>query len=149
MWHQFCPNLVAFYYDECMQKYKTVEEFLSDLNEDKRLQVDSLRDLIFNTVPQLTEHIKWNAPSYVLDGEDRITFNLMNKQGVVKLVFHMGATRREDKKGVPIMRDDSGLIEWSSDIRGMITFNSIDEITSNTVALKKIIMDWLSIPSAI
>lgn len=132
-----------------MQKYKTVEEFLSDLNEDKRLQVDSLRDLIFNTVPQLTEHIKWNAPSYVLDGEDRITFNLMNKQGVVKLVFHMGATRREDKKGVPIMRDDSGLIEWSSDIRGMITFNSIDEITSNTVALKKIIMDWLSIPSAI
>jgi len=149
MWHQFCPNLVAFYYDECMQKYKTVEEFLSDLNEDKRLQVDSLRDLIFNTVPQLTEHIKWNAPSYVLDGEDRITFNLMNKQGVVKLVFHMGATRREDKKGVPIMRDDNGLIEWSSDIRGMITFNSIDEITSNTVALKKIIMDWLSIPSAI
>lgn len=149
MWHQFCPNLVAFYYDECMQKYKTVEEFLSDLNEDKRLQVDSLRDLIFNTVPQLTEHIKWNAPSYVLDGEDRITFNLMNKQGVVKLVFHMGATRREDKKGVPIMRDDSGLIEWSSDIRGMITFNSIDEITSNTVALKKIIMHWLSIPSAI
>ena len=149
MWHQFCPNLVAFYYDECMQKYKTVEEFLSDLNEDKRLQVDSLRDLIFNTVPQLTEYIKWNAPSYVLDGEDRITFNLMNKQGVVKLVFHMGATRREDKKGVPIMRDDSGLIEWSSDIRGMITFNSIDEITSNTVALKKIIMDWLSIPSAI
>ncbi|MFZ2513538.1 MAG: DUF1801 domain-containing protein [Candidatus Saccharimonadales bacterium] len=132
-----------------MQKYKTVEEFLSDLNDDKRLQVDSLRDLIFNTVPQLTEHIKWNAPSYVLDGEVRITFNLMNKQGVVKLVFHMGATRREDKKGVPIMRDDSGLIEWSSDIRGMITFNSIDEITSNTVALKKIIMDWLSIPSAI
>lgn len=132
-----------------MQKYKTVEDFRSDLSEDKRLQVDTLRDLILTTQPQLEEHIKWNAPSYVLDGEDRITFNLMNKQGVVKLVLHMGATRKEDKKGVPILQDESGLIEWSSDIRGMITFNSINDVTSNTDALKKIIIDWLSIPSAI
>jgi hypothetical protein len=111
-----------------MQKYKTVEEFLGDLNEDKRLQVDTLRNLIFDTEPQLKEHIKWNAPSYVLDGEDRITFNLMNKQGFVKLVLHMGASRKEDKKSVPIMQDESGLIEWSSDIRGMITFSSIDDL---------------------
>ena len=132
-----------------MQKYKTVEEFLDDLSEDKRLQVDTIRDLILSTEPQLEEHIKWNAPSYVLDGEDRITFNLMNKQGVVKLVLHMGATRKEDKKGIPIMQDDSGLIEWSSDIRGMVTVTSIEDITSNTISLKKIIKDWLSIPSAI
>lgn len=131
-----------------MQKYKTVEEFLDDLSEDKRLQVDTIRDLILSTEPQLEEHIKWNAPSYVLDGEDRITFNLMNKQGVVKLVFHMGATRKEDKKGAPIMQDDSGLIEWSSDIRGTVTVTSIEDITSNMTSLKKIIKDWLSIPSA-
>lgn len=132
-----------------MQKYKTVEDFRSDLSEDKRLQVDTLRDIILTTQPQLEEHIKWNAPSYVLDDEDRITFNLMNKQGVVKLVLHMGATRKEDKKGEPIMQDQSGLIEWSSDIRGMITFNSINDVTSNIAALKRIITDWLSIPSTI
>lgn len=128
-----------------MQKYKTVEEFLNDLNEGKRLQVDTLRELILATEPQLNEHIKWNAPSYVLNGEDRITFNLMNKQEVVRLVFHMGATRKEDKKGKPIIQDESGLMEWSSDIRGMITFNSIDDVTSNIAALKKIIKNWLSI----
>jgi len=131
-----------------MQKYKTIEEFLDDLSEDKRLQVDTLRDLILTTEPQLEEHIKWNAPSYILDGEDRITFNLMNKQEVVKLVLHMGATRQEDKSGTPIMQDESGLIEWSSDIRGVITFTSIEAITSNMTSLKKIITDWLSIPSA-
>jgi hypothetical protein len=129
-----------------MQKYKTVEEFLSSLSEDKRKQVDILRDLILKTNPLLKEHIKWNAPSYVLDGEDRITFNLMNKQEVVKLVFHMGATRKEDKKGAPIMQDDSGLIEWSSDIRGMVTFTSVEDINANVDSLKKIIKDWLSIP---
>jgi hypothetical protein len=129
-----------------MQKYKTVEEFLNDLSEDKRSQVDALRGLILTTEPQLEEHIKWNAPSYVLDGEDRITFNVINKQEVVKLVLHMGATRKEDRKGEPIMQDDSGLIEWSSDIRGMITFKSIDDVNSNMKALKKVVKNWLSIP---
>jgi hypothetical protein len=128
-----------------MQKYKTLEEFLNDLSEDKRLQVDTLRELILAAEPLLIEHIKWNAPSYVLDGEDRITFNLVNKQGLVKLVFHMGATRRENKKGIPVMSDKSGLIEWSSDIRGMITFATIEDININRSALKKIIKDWLAI----
>jgi hypothetical protein len=129
-----------------MQKYKTVEKFLNDLSEDKRSQVDALRSIILTTEPQLEEHIKWNAPSYVLDGEDRITFNVINKQEVVKLVLHMGATRKEGRKGEPIMQDDSGLIEWSSDIRGMITFKSIDDVNSNMKALKKVVKNWLSIP---
>ncbi|MFZ1301107.1 MAG: DUF1801 domain-containing protein [Candidatus Microsaccharimonas sp.] len=132
-----------------MQKYKTVRDFLRDLDDDKRLQVIALRNIILETEPALEEHIKWNAPSYVLDGEDRITFNLMNKQDVVKLVFHMGATRKEDKKGTPVMQDESGLIEWNSDIRGMIAFATAEDVNSNMASLKKIIKDWLLIPSAI
>ena len=132
-----------------MQKYNTVEEFLADLSEEKMAQVNLLRTLILEAKPTLDEHIKWNAPSYVLDGEDRITFNLINKQGVVNLVIHMGATRKENKKGAPILKDESGLIAWSSDIRGMLTFTKIEDITSNETALKKIIQDWLSIPSAV
>lgn len=132
-----------------MQKYKTVEDFIADMKDDKLSQVEALRSIILTTEPRLEEHIKWNAPSYVLDGDDRITFNLMNKQGVVKLILHMGATRKEDKKGTPVMRDASGLIEWSSDIRGMITFTTIDDINSNLISLKTIIQNWLSIPSAI
>jgi Uncharacterized conserved protein len=131
-----------------MQKYKTLEEFFDDLSDDKRAQVEKLRGLILAAEPRLEEHLKWNAPSYVLDGEDRITFNLMNKQGVVKLVLHMGATRKEDKQGAPVMRDESGLIEWSSDIRGMMTFSDIENINSKLASLKKIVEDWLSIPSA-
>lgn len=132
-----------------MHKYKTVEEFLNDLSADKRQQVDALRDIILNTEPKLVAHIKWNAPSYVLDCDDRITFNLMNRQGLVKLVFHMGANRKEDRKGDPIMQEESGLIEWSSDIRGTITFTSVENINSNLNSLKKIIKDWLSIPSVV
>lgn len=130
-----------------MQKYKTVEEFLSDLDADKRAQVDALRELILQAEPKLEEHIKWNAPSYVHGGEDRITFNLLNKQGMVKLVLHMGATRKENKNGAALMKDESGLIEWSSDIRGMLTFSSLDDIHSKKEMLIVIFKNWLAIES--
>jgi len=132
-----------------MQKYKTIEDFLNDLDSEKRALVDALRSLILETDTRLEEHIKWNVLSYVLGGEDRITFNLMNKQGVVKLVFHMGATRKEDKHGAPVLDDASGLIEWNSDIRGTVTFTSLDEVSAHLAMLKRIITDWLAIPSAV
>lgn len=124
---------------------KAIEDYLATLDSDKRQQVESLRTIILSTQPDLREHIKWNAPSYVYDGEDRITFNLMNKQGVVKLVLHMGATRKEDKKGTPVLSDESGLIEWASDIRGMITFQSLHDITLHEASLRTILKNWLAI----
>jgi hypothetical protein len=57
----------------------------------------------------------------------------------------MGATRKEDKKGEPIMQDESGLIEWSSDIRGMLTFTSVEDIRAKLVPLEKIVKNWLAI----
>jgi hypothetical protein len=126
-----------------MKKYKTSEEFLNDLTTEKRHQVEILRDLILKTDPLLAERIKWNAPSYVLNGEDRITFNLMNKQNVIKIIIHMGATHKEDKKKAPIMYDESGLVEWSSDIRGVITFNTLEEVTTRLNSFKIIIDNWL------
>ena len=130
-----------------MKKFTTVQEFLDDLDADKRAQIEALRRVIMAAEPRLKEHIKWNAPSYILDGEDRITFNVMNKQGVVKLVLHMGATRQEDKKATPVMQDANRIIEWSSNIRGMITFADASELESKLPAVKQIITQWLSIPA--
>ncbi len=128
-----------------MQKYKTVSELIEELEEDKKAQVETLRVVIKDVKPSLVEHIKWNAPSYQLDGEDRITFNLMNKAGVVKLVLHMGATRKEDRKAEPIMSDNSGLLEWNSDIRATITFNDIDHIKEKRSDLVAILKKWLTL----
>jgi hypothetical protein len=128
-----------------MNKYTTVAGFLDDQPADKRAQVETLQAIIKQVNPELEEHIKWNAPSYVLDGEDRITFNLQNKEGVVKLVLHMGATRPEDKKGAPIMDDPAGLIVWQSDIRGVLTFADLDDVTAKQAAVQDIITRWLAI----
>jgi hypothetical protein len=127
-----------------MHKYKSVEEYLADLDEDKKMLLLKVRDYILETNPSLEEHIKWNAPSYVLDKVDRFTFNTMNKEGTVKLVFHMGTTRKEDKKGTPILKDAS-LMEWASDIRGYITFESMEYITTNEEVIKRMVSDWLNL----
>lgn len=127
-----------------MEKYKTVDEYLNGLDTERRFQVEKLRQYILAVEPSLNEHIKWNAPSYVKDGEDRITFNTMNKEQVVNLVFHMGATKKEDKKGSPILKDAS-LIEWASDIRGYMTFKNLDEIISNENEIKRTVREWLTL----
>lgn len=128
-----------------MNTYKTVNEFLNDLDEGKKSQVLQLREYILAAQPTLIEHIKWNAPSYVYDEVDRITFNLLNKEGVVKLVFHMGALRKEDKNGSPVLQDKFAVIEWVSDIRGYITFKNLEDVLVKEEAVKQLTAEWLAI----
>lgn len=123
----------------------SVDELVSALDDNMREQVQLLRDLIGSLGADLTEQVKWNAPSYVLDGEDRITMNLRNKQGLVKLVLHMGATRPEDKKGVPVLLDDAGIVEWASDIRGLITFADSADVCAKEPVLRRVLSGWLAI----
>lgn len=127
-----------------MYKYKTVDEFLDGLDLEKREQVQELRKYIQSADSSLDEHIKWNAPSYVKDSEDRITFNLVNKEGLVKLVFHMGASRKENRKAEPILKD-AKLIEWISDIRGQATFTGLGQIKSQEKIIKELVRQWLAI----
>jgi hypothetical protein len=123
----------------------SVADLVSALDDATREQVQLLRDIIGSLDAELTEHVKWNAPSYVLDGEDRITMNLRNKEGVVKLVLHMGATRPEDKKGAPVLAADEGLVDWASDIRGLIAVADVDDIRAKEPALRRVLTGWLGI----
>ncbi len=127
-----------------MNTYLDVDQFLADLTDDRQKQVNALREIIKSTNENLTEHIKWNSSSYVLNGEDRITFN-MHYPDKTMILLHMGATRKEDKKGAPIMQDDTGLIQWNSDIRGTMSFSSLDEIQDNESNITRIVRAWLSI----
>ena len=128
-----------------MQKFVAVDEFLGSLDANKRAQVEALRGIIMGAETGLTEHIKWNAPSYVWNGQDRITFNLLNKEGVVKLVLHMGGSRVENRKAEPVLRDATGHVEWVSDVRGTLSFKDLDDITSKHGAITSVLKDWLAI----
>lgn len=128
-----------------MSKYKTIDEFLADQPSEKLAQINMLREIIMQTEPNLEENLKWNAPNYVYRGEDRITFNLMNKQNIVKLILHMGTGKQENKSGEPILEDDEGMVEWNSDIRGTISFVDMSDINESEKRLRKVICNWLLI----
>lgn len=125
--------------------HTSADDIVSALDDATRQQVQLLRDIIGSLDADLTEHVKWNAPSYVLDGEDRITMNLRNKEGLVKLVLHMGATRPENKKGTPVLADDEGLVAWASNIRGLIAVADADDIRAKEPALRRVLTSWLAI----
>ena len=125
-----------------MGKYTTVDEFIDGLVKAQKDQVIKLRTIIKNAHPELTEHIKWNSPSYMLDGEDRITFSVRPGHPAA-IVLHMGATRPEDKNAKPVLNDPFGLITWKSDTRGVIVFNNIDDIEAKRHQFVSIIGRWL------
>ncbi|HSI21254.1 MAG TPA: DUF1801 domain-containing protein [Verrucomicrobiae bacterium] len=127
-----------------MKKYPTVPDFLADLKEGSREEVDALREIILSVHPGLVEHIKWNSPSYVFKGEDRITFNVRST-GPIRLILHFGATLKEDKNADPVLPDNSGLLEWSSNIRALISFADIGDIRAKEGILKDILRRWLEL----
>ena len=125
-----------------MKKYKTVAEFMDDLSAAQRKQVVVLRKSILAAAPVM-ERIKWNAPSYVYNGEDRITFNMHGDD--IKVLLHMGAKRPEDKTKAPVMHDATGLVEWNSDIRGTISFKDINDVLQKQADFNEVVKQWLAI----
>ena len=128
-----------------MKKYKTVDEYLADQTLEKLEQINFIRQLILRIQPSLTENLKWNAPNYSFRDEDRITFNTMNKESIVKLILHMGTSKKENKKGKPVLSNDFGIVEWNSDIRGTINFRGIKDAKEKEEVLVKVLTNWLSI----
>lgn len=53
-----------------------VAEFLQELEHPMKDGILKLRDAILASDDQITDHIKWNAPSFCYHGDDRVTFRL-------------------------------------------------------------------------
>lgn len=120
----------------------TVAAFLANLEHPMKDGILALRKTILGANSDLTEQIKWNAPSFCHGGDDRITFRLPpNGKGGVQLIFHRGAKTKDttDFK----FTDPSGLVEWAASDRGVVTFKDADAIAPNTANLVKLVQAWL------
>lgn len=129
-----------------MARAVSLEQYLAALDPDRRALVEAVRALVRDVDPALVEGVKWNAPNWSLHGVDRITVNTGNKQGVVRLVLHMGVARPEDRSAPPVMDDPSGLVMWSSDIRGVLTFADLPDLQEKTPRVRDVLTRWLAIP---
>lgn len=117
-----------------------VDKFLEELEHPLKSVILDLRKLVRSAVPSLTEHIKWNAPSFCDDGEDRLTMKLYPPRQV-QLVFH-----RDTGKKTPLekkMIDDGGMLKWAANDRAVIGFSSMAELKAAEAGLRKLIDNWI------
>jgi hypothetical protein len=119
-----------------------VADFLLNLKHSLKSAIESLREIILNSNKGITEHIKWNAPSFCFQDDDRITFNL-HKNDCILLIFHRGAKVKDTKGKEPLFKDSTGLLEWLSNDRGVAKFYSLEEVNEKKIKLVKLVKQWI------
>lgn len=120
-----------------------VTGFLDEQNHPFRKEIEELRDCILSSNKDLTENIKWNAPNYCFENEDRITMRIQPVTIQVQLVFHRGAKKQEQPKD-KLIANKSKMLVWKENDRAIITFKNRQAIESGKVELKNIINEWIN-----
>jgi len=110
-----------------------VNAFMDQLDHPFKAEVQAVRDIIKHVNEDITEEIKWNAPSFSYKGY-LATFNLWAKQHV-HLIFRNGA----------ILNHESGLLEGNYPDRRMVYFSNMEDVKAKQPALEKAIREWVSL----
>ncbi|MET3699571.1 uncharacterized protein DUF1801 [Bacillus oleivorans] len=124
-----------------------VTEFMENLDHPLKEEIDAVRKIILSTNGQITEQIKWNAPSFCFNNEDRITFNLHGK-GMFKLIFHCGAKVKDRADKEPLFVDDTGILEWVSGDRAIVKITDNNDVKAKEAKLRDVVTKWLAITAS-
>ena len=122
------------------KKGSTVEAFMAALEGAQKPLIARLRAIILGANGQITEQIKWNAPSFCFGGDDRVAMRL-HPPTQVQLIFHRGAKVRPDD-GFNFA-DDSGLLQWITNDRATVTLRSLAEVEAHEAGLAWLVERWM------
>ena len=125
-----------------MKNKQDVNEFVTSLNHPQEKIIQLIRKLIKRSASELVEGIKWNSPSYSLDGNDIITFNFYYK-GFISLVFHTGPKGKDTHTKKQLFVDVTKNLEWVADKRAILKISTIEELESMEKDIEKIIGIWV------
>ena len=118
-----------------------VDAFISAQHEPTKTETETLRTAILGSDKNITEGIKWNAPSYKTH-EYFATTNLRTKAGV-GLVLHFGAKARAVEASSENILDPSGLLKWVAKDRATLEFKDAKDIEAKRAALQAIVRQWI------
>jgi uncharacterized protein YdeI (YjbR/CyaY-like superfamily) len=118
-----------------------VTAFLDSLKHPLRDEIECLRKIILSTDYELTEGIKWNAPNYSINGEDRITIRI-HPEKQLQVIFHRGAKVKEPLEERLLSKNYDILI-WKENDRAIASFKSLNEIQENSQMIKEIVGKWI------
>ena len=111
------------------------------MSPENRALIDRLRAIVGAAGPDLTETIKWNAPSFADGDQDRITLGL-ERQGGVRLVLHRGAAV-QDAAGF-VFDDADGVAKWPTPDRGVARFGDLTALEAKAAPLENLVRRWIT-----
>ena len=120
-----------------------VRRHIDGLDHPLKPVMHEIRKLILGADSGITEHIKWNSPSFCHGGDDRITFNIRPNRELL-LVFHRGA-KVKDRRGEGRLFDDkTGQLKWITDDRATVAIAGHDDLNSKKADLEKVVRQWIA-----
>lgn len=124
-----------------MNRNGEVDAFLDALDHARKSEVQRLRLAILASDKGLSETVKWNAPNFVFDGQDRVTFRL--KPGDrVELILHRGAKVRADSAGFRFS-DPDGVITWATPDRGVVVVSDGEDLATREPSIVALVKRWV------
>lgn len=122
--------------------HQQVVEFMDNLEHPLKEEIEAVRKIILSADNRINEHIKWNAPSFQVENEDRITFNLHGK-GFFRLIFHCGAKKKDTIGQENLFNDTTGILEWVAGDRAIVKFTDINDVKAKEKKLTEVITKWI------
>ena len=123
-------------------KSPLVDTFINELVHSRKPEIEQLRDAILAAPIEITEQVKWNAPSFCCDGDDRVTFRL-HPGNRVELVFHRGAKKRADTSTFTF-HDPVGHLKWLAPDRGVVVLADHNDTNHMTADVAALVEAWMS-----
>ena len=121
-----------------MAKVQSVEGFLEGLSHKRLDDILALRQIVLAADPAITERVKWNAPSFCREGDDRITMRLQPGDRL-ELIFHRGAKPRDSTDFA--FEDPTGRIEWAAPDRGIYRVKNPE---ADRDAITRLVSAWMA-----
>lgn len=128
-------------------KKQTVEACLSKLNHPQTALINTIRQTIQAAAPELTEGVKWNAPSYALNGNDIITFNFRQAEAIA-LIFHTGPKGKDTQTGQRLFEETPPQLKWLADKRCLFSIQDPADWKASEQALRQLVQTWLRFAQA-
>ena len=119
---------------------QAVTTFLGTLQHSRKAEINRVRNIILGAHPDLVEKIKWNAPSFGLQEDDRITFRLQPGDKV-DLIFHRGVARKVDDFA---FADETGLLKFVAPDRAVLEFRDAADIEAKAESLRWLVRAWFA-----
>ncbi|MCE7043896.1 DUF1801 domain-containing protein [Dyadobacter sp. CY312] len=120
-----------------------VTAHIQKLDAELALVVQTIREIILSTDPEIGQQIKWNNPSFYYTGAMKPFDPKEYKRDIVVLNLHKGRIMLVFPTGTRV-KNHQGLLEGAyADGRRTVVFKDIDDVRSKEKLLQNVIKEWL------